>query len=81
MFNTPFRKLKKEREHEELVIRFFAYGDGLDGYKDRPSEFLFAYAKRMNGVFSSDPALIEHYRNRFLRMVAFVQSVFPHEFR
>ena len=39
-------KLRNERENEELVIRFFAYGDGLEGYKDRPSEFLFKYAKK-----------------------------------
>jgi hypothetical protein len=35
------------REREELVTRFFAYGDGLEGYPDRVSPFLFAYAKKM----------------------------------
>src|SRR5207248_11598454 len=35
---------KNLREGEELVTRFFAYGDGLEGYKDRPSDFLFEYA-------------------------------------
>jgi hypothetical protein len=30
-------KKKKEREREELVTRFFAYGDGLENYKDRVS--------------------------------------------
>jgi len=47
----------KEREREELVTRFFAYGDGLEGYRDRPAEFLFNYTKRMNEAFSADPAL------------------------
>lgn len=45
------------REREELVTRFFAYGDGLDGYRDRVSQFLFAYARRMNQKFSETPAL------------------------
>lgn len=44
---------EKERGRDELVTRFFAYGDGLDGYKDRPAEFLFNYVKRMNDQFSA----------------------------
>lgn len=74
-------KLKKEREHEELVLRFFAYGDGLDGYKDRPTEFLFTYAKRMNALFEADPARGTEYRARFTAMVSFVAGAFPWGFR
>jgi hypothetical protein len=74
-------KLIKEREREELVIRFFAYGDGLNEYKDRPSEFLFFYAKRMNKSFADDPTLSDEYRSRFIDMVSFVASVFPNGFR
>lgn len=74
-------KLVKEREHEELAIRFFAYSDGLKGYKDRPSEFLFAYAKHMNSEFAATPALVETYRERFLEMLRFVQIAFPYGFR
>ena len=40
-------KAQREREREELVTRFFAYSDGLDGYKDRPAEFVFKYVKLM----------------------------------
>ena len=43
------KKELNEREREELVARFFAYSDGLEGYKDRPSEFIFNYVKLMNG--------------------------------
>lgn len=74
-------KLEKEREHEELVARFFAYGDGLAGYKDRPSQFIFDYAKSMNEKFSADPTLAGIYAARFLQMVAFVSRVFPYGFR
>jgi Protein of unknown function DUF262 len=74
-------KLKNERENEELVIRFFAYGDGLDGYKDRPSEFLFNYAKKMNADFDADKQLDPAYRQRFLDMLDFVGATFPNGFR
>ncbi len=75
------KKLRLEREHEELVTRFFAYGDGLEGYRDRPADFLFDYVKRMNGLFEEDPELVETYRKRFLDTVRFVNQVFPHGFR
>lgn len=74
-------KLKKQREHEELVTRFFAYGDGLDGYKDRPSEFLFNYARKTNAAFEASPQLVADYRQRFVDMVDFVGATFPNGFR
>lgn len=69
------------REREELVTRFFAYGDGLDGYRDRVSDFLYAYSKRMNAAFEADPSLCEAYRERFERTMRFVGRVFPYGFR
>lgn len=74
-------KDKKLREREELVTRFFAFSDGLEGYKDRVSPFLFAYAKAMNGHFLKHPEDVEAYRERFLNTMAFVRRVFPHGFR
>jgi hypothetical protein len=74
-------KLKAEREDEELVARFFAYGDGLDGYRDRPSEFLFNYAKKMNAAFEANGQLASVYKKRFIDMLEFVKSTFPHGFR
>lgn len=70
-----------EREHEELVARFFAYSNGLDGYKDRPSEFIFNYVKKMNGEAANDPALANRYRARFQEAIDFVDRVFPYGFR
>jgi len=75
------KKLVLEREHEELVTRFFAYGDGLDGYKDRPAEFIFKYVQRMNEQFALDETLVEVYRQRFLGMLDFVANTFPNGFR
>jgi hypothetical protein len=74
-------KQVKEREREELVTRFFAYGDGLEGYKDRPAEFLFDYTKKINAAFEADPTLSDHYRQRFLTMLCFVGAVFPYGFK
>jgi hypothetical protein len=74
-------KLLKQREHEELVTRFFSYSDGLDGYKDRPSEFLFNYIKKMNAGMEASPQLADTYRQRFTRMLDFVGATFPNGFR
>ena len=70
-----------EREHEELVARFFAYSDGLEGYKDRPSEFIFNYVKRMNAVVNNDLALVAQYRTRFQEAIDFIERFFPYGFR
>ena len=74
-------KRRKEREAEELITRFFAYGDGLEGYRDRPADFIFDYSKKMNAAFSVDPSLREEYDARFMQMVSFVARVFPNGFR
>ena len=74
-------KQKDEREREELVARFFAYSDGLDDYKDRPSEFIFNYVKKMNALVVKDPGLIDRYRARFIGTIEFVERVFPYGFR
>lgn len=79
---APMPKEKIDlREREELVTRFFAYSDGLGDYRDRPSEFLFNYVKRMNDRFNAEPALEEDYRERFGRTMSFVKLTFPLGFR
>jgi hypothetical protein len=75
------KKELDEREREELVARFFAYSDGLDGYKDRPSEFIFNYVKQMNVRVAEDSALVDQYRARFAETIDFIGRVFPHGFR
>ncbi len=75
------RKTKSERGYEELVTRLFAYGDGLDGYQDRPSDFLFEYSKKMNKEFTSNPELVDTYRQRFNAVLDFVSRNFPFGFR
>lgn len=74
-------KQVREREREELVTRFFAYGDGLEDYRDKVSPFLFAYTKKMNAYFTENPEAIEAYRKRFIDTIGFVSRNFPFGFR
>ena len=74
-------KQKKEREAEELVARFFAYSDGLDGYRDDVSPFIFRYIKKMNDAFDRNPDLEVKYEQRFQRMIEFVDKSFELGFR
>lgn len=74
-------KTEQEREREELVTRFFAYGDGLEGYKDEVSVFLYAYVKKMNAVFTHQSDLVVEYKRRFVETMQFVSRVFPYGFR
>lgn len=79
---APMPKRARElRGYEELVTRLFAYGDGLEEYRDRPAEFVFAYSKKMNGAFSAEPGLADDYRQRFDRVIRFVSQNFPFGFR
>jgi hypothetical protein len=74
-------KSKNERGYEELVTRFFAYGDGLEKYRDRPADFIFDYVKKKNAVFRERPALSDEYERRFQETMDFVERVFPYGFR
>lgn len=79
---TPVTDKKlKEREREELVSRFFAYGDGLEGYKDRVSKFIFDYIKKMNFAFNKNPDWKVDYESRFMSTMEFVAHHFPYGFR
>lgn len=79
---APMSKAQRdERQAEELVTRFFAYGDGLAEYRDRPAEFIFNYSKAMNISFADDPDKIDAYRHIFMGTMHFVARVFPYGFR
>jgi hypothetical protein len=75
------KRQQDEREREELVARFFAFGSGLEGYRDRPSEFVFNFVKRKNAEAAADPEILDRYRRRFVRMLTFVEAAFPEGFR
>jgi Protein of unknown function DUF262 len=74
-------KARSERIPDELVTRFFAYGDGTESYKDSPSRFIFEYVRKMNEAFEADASLEPAYRKRFEEMLKFVSTNFPNGFR
>ncbi|MEZ8410474.1 DUF262 domain-containing protein [Vibrio splendidus] len=78
---TVTKSQKATRELEELALRFFAYTDGLEGYKDRVKEFLFTYTKNMNTRFEEQPELADEYRERLTGVLNFVEKSFALGFR
>lgn len=75
------KKQHDQREREELVSRFFAYGDGLEGYSDDVSRFIFKYIRKMNEEFSNNGRLRAEYEQRFLTTMLFIDNNFPNGFR
>ena len=78
---TVTKSQKATREREELALRFFAYTDGLDEYKDKVTEFLFAYTSKMNTEFEANPELADVYRQRIIEVLDFVERCFTLGFR
>ncbi len=72
---------RRMREGEELIARFFAFGDGLEGYRDRVSDFLNKWLRAKNQAAESDPALVDEYRARLKSILEFVAKFFPHGFQ
>ncbi|ELC3209846.1 DUF262 domain-containing protein [Vibrio parahaemolyticus] len=78
---TVTKSQKSTREREELALRFFAYTDGLDTYKDKVKEFLFNYTRNMNTKFEEQPELAIAYQERLTSVLNFVEKSFELGFR
>ena len=72
---------QKSREGEELITRLFAFGDGLDGYRDRITEFLDKWLRTANAEAQGNPAVVEERRGQFVSVTRFVEQHFPLGFR
>lgn len=72
------------RKREEMVTRFFAYANGysnnFEGYKDRPAEFLFGFAKAANQT-CKDRKIVADFKRMFSDTMKFVEKTFPYGFR
>jgi hypothetical protein len=78
---TPLSEKKEgERIREELVTRFFAYSSGLEGYRDRPRDFMFDFSKKMNEEIRVNQEIVEELRSRFSQVMTFVDQMFPYGF-
>jgi hypothetical protein len=71
---------RRKREGEELITRFFAFGDGLENYEDYVAEFLDEWLKDRNAQAAKKPALVKEYEGRFKKVMGFVGSYFPFGF-
>lgn len=88
---TPISaKAIREREREELVVRFFTYLESLEvvenefdlpGWKDRPREFIWEFVKLANAKAEQDATFLPQLRDEFDRMLDFVAAAFPNGFR
>ena len=79
------KKARDKREGEELVSRFLAFGEGLRdeqlaGYRDRVGDYLSKWLKEANEKASDEPALVDEYREKFGRVMGFVQNHFANGF-
>ena len=68
----------KRYEHEELVLRFFAYADRYSEFVHRVDEFLRGY---VDDNISATTEQIESLRSQFNRTMEFVSNHFPNGFK
>ena len=73
-------KLRKRREGEELVLRFFAYSDRYTRFRHDVSRFLDSYLVDMNRSAAHTPEVLDEKRAEFERMIRFVADNFPNGF-
>ena len=72
------QQLAKRGEYEELVLRFFCYGDRYQKFSHDVRPFLNQYLREMNTVATRK--IIEDYHLRFNRMAEFVSKYLPDGF-
>lgn len=74
----PEAKIKR-REHEEYVLRFFAYKDNYLNFDKSVRDFLDEYLASMERIF--DTTKQSEYSEIFFNMLKFVENYFPNGFR
>lgn len=57
---------------DELITRFFAYGDGLDRYENVVETFLANYVQHMNDQMGKDRQLRSKYEERLRRTMEYI---------
>lgn len=71
----------KEREREELVLRFFCYAERYLQFRHDVRKFLDNFLKEKNEQAKSDTHFLDDYRQRFNNLCQFVKSNFPSAFQ
>lgn len=77
---VPLPEIKLNRkEHEEYVLRFFAYKTNYLNFGHYVTDFLNDYIKNMENIF--DEKVAAYYENIFYKTLDFVERNFPNGFR
>lgn len=71
----------KEREREELVLRFFCYSERYNDFRHDVRRFLDEYLQDMNRLFMSDDSLINHYQEKFAELCSAASRLLPNGFQ
>lgn len=69
----------KRKEHEEFVLRYFAYLNNYQGFQKSVDDFLTDYLRSKNGNFID--ADKQAMRDEFVRMLDFVSQYFSNGFK
>ncbi|CAK3751305.1 DUF262 domain-containing protein [Vibrio crassostreae] len=67
-------KKRLNADHREFVLRFFAYLNDIDSYKNSVKPFLDAYLKKESAI--TDDSVLESLRAEFTNTMKFVQQHF-----
>ena len=65
-------------EPQEMVLRFFAYGENIENYKGKVREFLDNYIKEKNRVFNEE--MKSKMQEDFNKMLKLIKANFPNGF-
>ncbi len=75
----PSNRNAKHKEHEEMVLRYFAYVDNYKAFNKSVEGFLTEYLQSGNKSF--DEQKLNAQRIEFSKMLEFVQKHFPNGFK
>lgn len=75
----PSNRNAKHKEHEEMVLRYFAYVDNYQAFHKSVEDFLTAYLQEGNKSFDANK--LEAQRTEFSKVLEFVQKYFPNGFK
>lgn len=71
----------KEREREELVLRFFCYSERYNDFRHDVRRFLDRYLLEKNRELEEMPELKEEYRAKFFRLCRAASELIPNGFQ
>ncbi len=71
----------KEREREELVLRFFCYSERYLTFRHDVRKFLDAFLKEKNEEALQDAKFLDDYRNRFNELCNYISKNLPDGFQ